>query len=291
MDLTLGQKVKNARMSKGMTQQDVVGSFITRNMLSKIENDSATPSMRTVEYLARVLEVPLGYLMASMVETPAEESGIYGHQDGLATVRDALRSGDYGRCMQELSQLPSAILKADECHFVYALVYAHYAQEAQAKGDYKKAAEHAANALEYNAYGLYEDRALEAEMVLTLLECCEDTGECFANAVKLGVLTELPVRYARISVNEAIKSKDLTLAELLLSRWEESFSPRDVFILKGRLLMARQNFQEALSLLQQAEKLEGDSALYKELEACAKELGDFAMAYQYASKRLDELEK
>ena len=37
--MTLGQKIKQARRNKGMTQRELVGDHITRNMLSKIEND------------------------------------------------------------------------------------------------------------------------------------------------------------------------------------------------------------------------------------------------------------
>ena len=53
--MTLGQKIREARQSKGMTQKELVGDYITRNMLSKIENDSAVPSVRTLEYLAGAL--------------------------------------------------------------------------------------------------------------------------------------------------------------------------------------------------------------------------------------------
>ena len=55
----LGRRLKAARLAKKMTQSDVVGDFITTNMLSQIESSSATPSMKTLEYLAGVL-VSLG---------------------------------------------------------------------------------------------------------------------------------------------------------------------------------------------------------------------------------------
>ena len=48
---TLGKRIKEARLSKKMTQSEVVGDFITRNMLSQIESGSATPSLKTLEYL------------------------------------------------------------------------------------------------------------------------------------------------------------------------------------------------------------------------------------------------
>ena len=60
----LGRRLKSARLAKKMTQSDVVGSFITRNMLSQIESGTATPSMKTLEYLSGVLELPLEKLLS-----------------------------------------------------------------------------------------------------------------------------------------------------------------------------------------------------------------------------------
>lgn len=61
--MTLGQKIKSARLARGMTQKELVGDAITRNMLSKIENDAATPSVRTLDYLAHALDLPVSYLL------------------------------------------------------------------------------------------------------------------------------------------------------------------------------------------------------------------------------------
>jgi len=36
--MTLGQKLKKARLDRGLTQAQVVGDRITRNMLSQLEN-------------------------------------------------------------------------------------------------------------------------------------------------------------------------------------------------------------------------------------------------------------
>ena len=53
----LGSRIKEARLAKKLTQTEVVGSFITRNMLSQIESGTATPSIKTLTYLAGVLEL------------------------------------------------------------------------------------------------------------------------------------------------------------------------------------------------------------------------------------------
>lgn len=61
--LTLGKKIKKARLDLRLTQQDVAGNFITRNMLSKIESDVATPSIKTIKYLAERLNKPISYFL------------------------------------------------------------------------------------------------------------------------------------------------------------------------------------------------------------------------------------
>lgn len=54
---TLGKRIKEARLAKKMTQSEVVGDFITRNMLSQIESGSATPSVKTLEYLLSLIHI------------------------------------------------------------------------------------------------------------------------------------------------------------------------------------------------------------------------------------------
>lgn len=87
-ELTLGEKVKEARLSMRLTQSELVGDFITRNMLSKIENDAASPSLKTLEFLAGKLNTPLSYFMSSVSESADEGSG---RED--RSVSDAIERG------------------------------------------------------------------------------------------------------------------------------------------------------------------------------------------------------
>lgn len=64
---TLGQKIKTERKNRGLTQKDLAGEFITRTMLSKIENDFAKPSIKTIEYIAAKLDLPVTYFLKNMV--------------------------------------------------------------------------------------------------------------------------------------------------------------------------------------------------------------------------------
>ena len=82
--MTTGEKIKTLRKKKMMTQSALVGGEITRNMLSRIENGQANPSLDTLIYLSKRLDVPVGYLLASDKENAAYEKGFLREQILLA---------------------------------------------------------------------------------------------------------------------------------------------------------------------------------------------------------------
>ena len=83
----LGQRIKEARLAKKMTQTEVVGSFITRNMLSQIENGSARPSMKTLQYLSARLGKPVSFFLE-------EEGAVSPNRRSMDRAREAFDAGD-----------------------------------------------------------------------------------------------------------------------------------------------------------------------------------------------------
>ena len=62
--MTLGEKIKSERRRLGLSQTQLAGDKITRNMISAIESDKANPSISTLSYLAERLSVSLSYLFS-----------------------------------------------------------------------------------------------------------------------------------------------------------------------------------------------------------------------------------
>ena len=93
--MNIGEKIKNLRMSKMMTQQELAGDFITRNMLSRIEHGAALPSLPTVVYLAGRLNVPAGFLLAE-----EENEFLYQKIRYMPNIRRAYKMGDYRICRE-----------------------------------------------------------------------------------------------------------------------------------------------------------------------------------------------
>ena len=61
--MTLGEKIRAARLEAGLSQRQLCGETITRNMLSQIENGAANPSMATLQCLAGRLGKPVGWFL------------------------------------------------------------------------------------------------------------------------------------------------------------------------------------------------------------------------------------
>lgn len=61
--MTLGEKIKQARLEAGLSQRQLCGEEVTRNMLSQIENGTARPSMGTLTYFAARLGKSISYFL------------------------------------------------------------------------------------------------------------------------------------------------------------------------------------------------------------------------------------
>lgn len=120
--MTLGQRIREARLERQLTQQELVGDYITRNMLSKIENDAATPSVRTLEYLATAMGMNPGVFLSDLSgETPVT----------VDKLRQLLERGDK-RFLSELEQARGIWFETGE---ELALLEARYLLETEGNAE------------------------------------------------------------------------------------------------------------------------------------------------------------
>ena len=61
--MELGEKLRLARVEAGLSQRQLCGEEITRNMLSQIEHGTAKPSMKTLQFLASRLGKSVSYFL------------------------------------------------------------------------------------------------------------------------------------------------------------------------------------------------------------------------------------
>lgn len=70
---TLGQKIRTLRKQKKMTLQQLAGTYMTKGMLSLIENDKNQPSMESLNFIASQLGVSVSEIMQSGNEVLTNE--------------------------------------------------------------------------------------------------------------------------------------------------------------------------------------------------------------------------
>ena len=78
--MTMGQRILAARLAAGLSQRELAGEEITRNMLSSLEHDTANPSVATLRYLSQRLGRPASWFLGeerSSEAIDAFESGNY----------------------------------------------------------------------------------------------------------------------------------------------------------------------------------------------------------------------
>lgn len=109
--MTMGQRIRQARIDAGLSQRELAGNEITRNMLSSLEHDNANPSVATLRYLSEQLDKPVSYFL-----------GEGGESEAVAAFRD----GNYRRCRE--------LLQGAEKEWLEPLTLLREAEQAFANG-------------------------------------------------------------------------------------------------------------------------------------------------------------
>lgn len=153
--MNIGEKIKQLRTSKMMTQAELAGDQITRNMLSSIERGAAFPSLQTVMYLAGRLQVPVGFLLAEGVDEFS-----YRKMSRIANIRAAYRSGDFKGCRSICAQGLDGT--DDEISLILAECDAAIGEEEFLDGKLHSACRFFDEALEYAGQTIYRTAYVSA---------------------------------------------------------------------------------------------------------------------------------
>ncbi len=97
--MNIGKKIRSLRLARGMTQRELAGDEITRNMLSRIENGAALPSIGSLLYLADRLEVSPAYFFDESEKPQSEVESM---------LSSLYNDGEYEKCISAGSSLPAS---------------------------------------------------------------------------------------------------------------------------------------------------------------------------------------
>ena len=253
--MEIGKKLRQARLEAGMSQRQLCGDVITRNMLSLIENGSARPSMDTLAYLAERLGKPMGYFLE-------EANSVSLNTACMEKARTAYANGEFAAGLEMLQeyQKPDGMFD-DECGLLKILLLLGRAEQVMARPAMAKELLQKAEAVTT----CYKTTELEQRRLLLL-------GQIAPQEVQLPA----DDRPLLIRAQNALQEGNCEKCIALLEACEEKQSA------KWRYLRAEAAF------------VMGDYALaaefyppeeYARLEECYRNLGDYKKAYEYACKQ------
>ncbi len=173
----IGQRIKEARLAKKMTQAEVVGDFITRNMLSQIESGSALPSMKTLAYLSSVLGIPLAVLMADEPDiAPEEKLPLPDHFacSELFQMKEWFYKEKYRELTDWLTGTKSTDPLYDEKQAFLARAFYEQAKICRQSGDLPSAFTFSKKASDYADLGFYANPGLKADAMFLLTSLAEE---------------------------------------------------------------------------------------------------------------------
>ena len=263
--MELGEKLRQARLEAGLSQRQLCGEEITRNMLSLIENGSAKPSMKTLQYLACRLGKSVSYFL--------EETAVLSpNQEIMEHLRQLYDAGNFTEALDVLEDYRSPDPVYDrEAELLRVLIRLELAKEAIRQERFLYAAGLLKAAPVNTAYLAQE---LERRRLLLLGSI---PGETVASRLP-SLDEELQLRS-----EEALAEKHLSRAAHLLEAMEHRESPR-WHLLRGQIALQQKNWQEAVSHLHTAEN-KFPREVFPLLETCYRELGNFQKAYEYACRQ------
>lgn len=257
--MELGERIKQARLEAGLSQRQLCGDRLTRNMLSLIENGSARPSMDTLRFFAQQLGRPVGWFLEEQAVTSV-------NQDCMAAARQRWAVGDGAGVRKALEgyKAPDATFDPERglLGYLATLQLARQALEEEK--------------LPYAKHLLAEAAGWESPYITPAQE--QERQALLAWAGEPADLDDEPL---------------LARAKALL----ETDPERSLGVLRGAtdqnaalwLWLAGQAEFVLKHYARAAEYLTAVEGIYPEavamLEVCYRELGDFQKAYEYACKQ------
>ena len=265
--MELGSRLRQARLEAGLSQRQLCGQEITRNMLSQIENGSARPSMDTLRYLAGQLGKPISYFLDEQtVSSPNQEC-----------IRQAMAQPEAARRLEILKDFrdPDPLF-ADTHRMLTALTCMDLAQEAIREQRWGYAATLLAQAALAGKETIFYTADNERRRLLLCHQA--QTGSADSLAAQLPDNTAEMLLRADAALKAGDSAKALALLDCADSR------PVSWLWLRGEALFSQKDFHQAIVCYQAVEDNMPQQA-YPRLETCYQILEDYKMAYTYACKQ------
>lgn len=263
--MELGEKLRQARVEAGLTQRQLCGEEITRNMLSQIEHGTAKPSMKTLQFLAARLGKGVSYFLE-------EDAVSLPNRQVMEEARQHFDAGQFSEAAKALEgyQTPDPVYDREK-QLLQGLILLALAERAVEEKRYIYARELLSKVDLRNCYCAEE---LQRRRLLLW-------GRTGADGIS-HLLPSLD-RELLLRAKEAFGANGTERAARLLDAAEDQTGP-EWNLLRGQILLAQTRYEEAAACLHRAESTFPKETCFR-LEHCYRELGDYKRAYEYACRQ------
>ena len=270
--MSMGQRIYQARTEAGLSQRQLAGEEITRNMLSALEHDGANPSIATLRYLSDRLGRPISFFL----EEDAPQIPEYPLVEQARSAHDA---GDFRGCLEALEQIQSAgEILGREVALLTVRALLGLAEQAieQDRLPYARTLLSRAEAAMENCP--YADDLMLRRLRILQARCPEQESQLAGLVQKIPDEDEVLMLRARAALTE----NRFTDAQRYLGAVEKRNTP-DWNYQMGEVLFFQGSYKDAAAYYHRAEDAMPE-ACRQRLEICYRELEDYKMAYYYAKK-------
>lgn len=290
--LHIGQKIRQVRLSRGLTQSALCGDMITRNMLSLIENGSASPSVKTLMYIAEKLDVPAGYLIS---DDSVDAENEYLKLHIIGNVRSALKNGDYTECIRLCdSMIPD---HDDEINLILAECHINLAMQSYESGHFSSAKEHMSKAVTASGNTIYNTSDIKNKcgLLSVVINDAESQSPVppylyLFNDENSFIQEKGYIRASSLITQGKLREAEIVMEECGVSEKSGVFYEH----LMIKILIQNENYQNAFIQLTALIKKYRSTLtaymqykIYDDIEYCCKVTGDFKTAYEFSTKKLE----
>lgn len=283
----LGQRIKERRKELGLTQNAVCGDYITRNMLSSIENGSAKPSLDTLIYISDKLNIPSEYFMSRDSKTAA----LYKRIETIDNIRTLFESRQYNKCLELCYSMN---IDDSEICLIAAESELKLSIECLSNSKLISAEEHMVKCEIFADKCIYNSERIKATVLFLrrLIDCVRENRypdmSVFNEKRAILVDEEFIIFVYTLALSKDKNDILKTSVDAVTNPIYKSYLTAEHYIAGSEFELAKQYLHNIIT------SNPGFFTKYftiRNLELCYKETDDYKSAYDFAKKRLELIDK
>lgn len=262
MEQSIGERIKTLRKELKLTQSELAGSEMTKSMLSQIENNQATPSMKSLQYIAAKLGKPISFFIEGNVDSNVKPNNNLPVEDinkALNEIDSLIQKQDYSAAYSRLESLLNSY-EYDKSSKLYADAIFRYGQCLIALEYFDKGEEFVKSSVEiYMSLHLF---AYAARANMELMARCysefqydkcykilDESYEMYKHAVNRDSTLEVEILYYRALIKLANASAEevLNLIQEALDISKETgtyYNSDELYRLKAYIYFIMEKFED-----------------------------------------------